>query len=266
MTKVPRYLQISLAVVLVFAIAWFLVLRPKTADVAAAPTAPVETAATTTPKADAGGASAETAVGKTIENARNAADSDSAKITQSANSQQTGEENPTASTPAASTPPASKSTAPATTTPAATTPAGTTPAAGTKPKTLKVSASQAHANKIITKIQSDLKAGRVPVVLVYTPTKKVHKTGVHAEDWLMRLIVKKKINRRHGKVHAYFINVDQVGRYDGLLAGLNLAQTPSTIVIAPNDQAKVLGGFASVERINRLTSAALLSKPAKTTK
>jgi hypothetical protein len=257
-------MQIVLAMVLVLALGFF-VLRPKSSDVAASPTAPVATAATT-PRAAAGGAAAETALGKTVENARNSADSSSAKIEQSAANQQTGEEDPTkGTTPAAAAPTPS---APAATTPSAASLARI--AAAKKAKAVaaakkaaagpKVSAAQAHANKVITKIQKDLAARRVAVVLVYSPAKK------HVEDRKMKRVIQREISRRHGKVRPYFIDVDDVGRYDGLLSGLNLGQTPSTIIIAPNAEAQVLGGLASTERIDRLTSAAVLTKPAKTTK
>ncbi len=113
------------------------------------------------------------------------------------------------------------------------------------------SASQRAADRVITSIGNDLKAGEAVVVLVYQPGESV--------DEVLKKRVKNDIDRRKGRVNVYLIKAGQVGRYDGLFRDLSLAQTPSTVVIAPDNSAKVLGGLVSTPRIDRLTSAALLS-------
>jgi hypothetical protein len=240
-------MQIALAAVLVFSLVWFAVLRPKDEDVAATPVTPAETAP---PRADAGGAAAESALGKTIETAKNGAAN--ANAATKARERQTGEE-----TTASATTPA---TAPKATTPrtAATAPESATPSTGEattdeKAERTGVSAAQKRAAKVITKIQKDLAARRAVVVLVWAKKGK--------EDEIVHTRVTKYIDRRKGKVRVYTIPVSEVGRYDGLLSGLALGQIPSTIVIAPNNEAKVLGGLTSTERIDRLTSSATLTKP-----
>ncbi len=237
-------MQIVLAGALVFALVWFAVLRPKdpAEDVAATPVTP----AATTPAANAGGAAAQTGAGKIVETAKNgAAAADSAVKSSEA---QTGETTPAAPATAATTPAAAAPSAAAT--PKPTTPAA---AAGTKTGKTKVSAAQERANKVITKIQADLKKRRAVIVLVWSKTGK--------EDKIVYRRLQKDINRRGGKVRVYYVPVKDVGRYDGLLSGLSLGQIPSTIVIAPNNQAKVLGGLVSTARIDRLTSSATLTKP-----
>lgn len=240
-------MQIALAGVLVLAVVWFVALRPKEAAVEPVAATP----ATQAPAADAGGASAQTALGKTVETAKNGAASADAAV--KAREAQTGEESTTASSPAA-TPNAA---AGATGSGAATGAVGrkkAEPAADAKPKT---NAAQKRADAAIRSIQRDLAARRAVVVLVYS------KRG--SEDKVLHARIKNDIDRRRGRVRPYFVNVSEVGRYDGLLAGLSLSQTPSTIVIAPSQEAKVLGGLTSTERIDRLTSAALQTKPVATT-
>ncbi len=242
-------MQIALGAVLVFAVLWFVALRPKEEaiePVAATPATPAQT-----PKADAGGAQAETALGKTVESAKNAGASADAAV--KARDNMTGEEADTST--------AAQPSAPAAQAPAATQQTGAavvksgSPVAGKKAANkAKVSAAQKDADDVIRAIKRDLKARRAVVVLVYSPKGK--------EDKVLKDRIKNDIARRRGKVKTYYINVSDVGRYDGLLAGLSLGQTPSTIVIAPSNEAKVLGGITSTERIDRLTSSALQLKAA----
>lgn len=245
MNQVSRPMQILLGAVLVFAVLWFVALKPKTAveePIAAAPVTPA-----TTPRSAAGGAEAQTGLGKAVESANNvAAQSNSATAKAEA---QTGEQTP----------------APNTSTPATKAPAvnGSAAKGSAATKAAKAdedggasSAQQKKANRTITAIKRDLAARRAAVVLVYQAKGK--------EDKILLKRVKNDINRRGGKVRTYYVHVSQVGYYDGLLSGLNLGQTPSTIVIAPDNQAKVLGGLTSTERIDRLTSSAIQTPVATT--
>lgn len=255
MNQVSRPMQIALAAVLVFAALWFVALKPK--DDAAEPVAagPVTPAATTPRPVEAGGAGATTSVGKAVESANNAANTANTATRQS--EQQTGEE--------------TKAPAPAST-PAATTPASTTPTAkpsstATKAPAVKTppakpantrSASQRRADRLTEAVGKHLAKGRAVVLLVSSPSG--------SEDKIIRKRVRNEINRRGGRVKVYFVSATKVGLYEGLLGSLNLSQTPSTIVIAPNNEAKVIGGLVSTARLDRLTSAALLLKPAKAAK
>ncbi len=244
-------MQIALGAVLVFAVLWFVALRPKepaVEPVAATPATPAQT-----PAADAGGAEAQTALGKTVESAKNAGASADAAV--KARESQTGEEADTSAPAAPATP--SQNAAEGAPTGGAVAKSGSPVAQKKASNKAKVSAAQKSANRTIESIQRDLKARRAAVVLVWSPSGK--------EDKVLHTRIKNDISRRGGKVRPYFINVSDVGRYDGLLAGLALAQTPSTVVIAPNNEAKVLGGLTSTERIDRLTSAALQLKAAPQT-
>lgn len=250
-------MQILLGAVLVFAVLWFVALKPKTPveePVAATPATP---AATPTPASAAGGEKATTGLGKAVESANNAAATSNAAAAKS--QAQTGEQTPAAKAPAATS--SATKTAPAAS--ATGTAAGTAKPAATSPdaakaeaKASKKNAKQAKADKVIRSVKRDLAARRAAVVLVYSPSGK--------EDKILHKRIKSGIDRRGGRVRVYFINVSQVGYYDGLLSGLNLSQTPSTIVIAPSNEAKVLGGLTSIDRIDRLTSSAILTPVATT--
>lgn len=263
MSQISRPMQIMLAMVVVFALVWTVALKPKNdaEPVAAAPVTPAATA----PPVAAGGAAAQSSLGKAVESANNAAGAANAATKR--DEQQTGET--AATTPAGTTPKRTPKTpagtTPAGTTPsrpAATTPVGTTPrkpkpaAAKAKDDGSERSAEQRKADGVTEAIGKHLQAGRAVVVLVWSP-----KGG---EDRVLYKRVKNQVDRRKGRVRIYFVPASQVGVYEGLLGSLNLGQTPSTIVIAPNNEAKVLGGLVSTARIDRLTSAALLIKPAPT--
>ena len=255
MNQVSRPMQISLVAILVFAALWFVVLRPKDAaeDVAATPVTP---AATTPPKADAGGEAAGTALGKTIETAKNGAAAADASV--KARESQTGEDagaDATTKTPTAEEAATAAARATGATTPTETITSSKS-SAKADAKASKSSAAQDKADDAIRSIKRDLKARRAVVAFVWSKAGK--------EDQIVRKRLR-LIDRRDGRVKLYLISVGDVGRYDGLLGGLALGQTPSTIVIAPNNQAKVMGGLVSVERIDRLTSSATQTKPAPTT-
>lgn len=231
MNQISRPMQIALGAVLVFAVLWFVVLKPgeeePVIDAPIATSAPVE----------AGGAQAQTGMGQAIESANEAAVSSDA-----ANAQReaaTGENDPNATTTGEA--------------------SGTVGGAGggtaggsgdTGNADDGRSASQKRADGVIRGIESHLNAGRAVVFLIW------QRSGT--EDKLVNRRLN-AIDRRGGRVRLYKADVKDVGLYEGLIGGLSVSQTPSTIVIAPNKQAKVLGGLVSTVRIDRLTSSALVS-------
>lgn len=229
MNQVSRPVQILLGVVLVFAVLWFTVLKPGEPAIEPVP------AATTAAPVDAGGTTAQSGPGKAVEAANNAAQAANAAAGAAG-----GATTPSGTTPGGAAA-ASGATSGGTVTP--TSPAGK--------ESSGRSASQRKADRVIESIGADLKAKRAVVVLVYQPGESV--------DEVLENRVRKQIDRRNGKVRIYLIRASQVGRYDGLFRDLSLAQTPSTVVIAPDNSAKVLGGLVSTARIDRLTSAALLT-------
>lgn len=243
MNQVSRPMQILLGAVLVFAVLWFVALKPKTPVEEPIAAQPAATPATT-PRSAAGGAEAQTGLGKAVESANNVAAQSNAATAKS--EAQTGEQAPAAT-------PAPKTSNTSTKTPAA---KGSAAAKTDDADDNASSAQQKKANATINAIKRDLAARRAAVVLVYQAKGK--------EDKILLKRVKSEIDRRRGKVRTYYVHVSQVGYYDGLLGGLNLAQTPSTIVIAPDNQAKVLGGLTSTERIDRLTSSAIQTPVATT--
>lgn len=247
MSQISTPMKIAGIAALVFAALWFTVMKPK--DPVAEPVAatPAPAAATTTPRAAAGGAAAQSATGKLVEKANTAGAAASADAKKSES--QTGEDTP--STPAAASSAASSAGSSSAATPAST-PARTTPATKASEDDAKPSASQTRADRVIEDVTKDLAKNHAVVVLIWSKN--------NPEDRELQRRVTREINRRKGKVRIYLIPVAEVGRYDGLLSGLAIGQTPSTIVIAPNHEAKVLGGLTSTARIDRLTSSAIQLK------
>lgn len=261
MNQVSRPMQFLLGGVVLFAVVWFVALKPKTP--VEEPIAAQPATQTAPPATAAGGEQASSAVGKTIESANNAAASANQAAAKS--EAQTGEADASSSAPAdtsASSDPSSAASAPADAAePKTGAAASSETGQATKPgeeeaEKATESPAQTKANRVIRSIKRDLAARRAAVVLVYQAKGK--------EDQILYKRIKKDIDRRGGRVRTYFIHVSQVGYYEGLLSGLNLAQTPSTIVIAPDNQAKVLPGLSSTARIDRLTSSAIQT-PAPTT-
>lgn len=261
MDKVSRPMQIALLATALFAVVWFVALKPKNDAAEPVAATPASTPVPTSRPVDAGGSTAQSGYGKAVESANNAAAGASTQAENEANADGTQSETPL---PAAS----SASTSSASTAPAAT-PASTTPGAATKSlkatKTAKStkasderSTAQRRADHVVEKVAKDLAARRAVVVLVWSPQG--------TEDKILKARVSHEIDRRHGRVRVYYVPVSQVGLYEGLIGSLNLGQTPSTVVIAPDHEAQVLGGLQSTARIDRLTSAALLIKPSATPK
>lgn len=233
MNQISRPMQIALGAVLVFAVLWFVALKPGDEEPVVDP-APV---ATTPAPVEAGGEQAQTGMGQAIESANEAADA-----AEQANAQRegaTGEEDPSATTPGE----ASGTVGSGGGDDAATQGGGSDEGRG--------SGKQARADAQIRAIERHLEAGRAVVFLIW------QRSGT--EDKVVNRRVTREIDRRGGRVRVYRADVADVGLYDGLIGDLPVAQTPSTIVIAPNRQAKVLGGLVSTVRIDRLTSSALVS-------
>ncbi|MDQ8044816.1 MAG: hypothetical protein AAGC46_09265 [Solirubrobacteraceae bacterium] len=265
MNQVSPPMRFALAATLVLVLVWFAVLKPKNNADTSTPVATPATASTASSSSSTGKTNsaldqtAYAAVGK-AKAAADAASADAHK--QESQTGESGHEDAASASSKASATKSTAATTPDTKASAATKSTATGTAAGTAAKATgtaaKATPKLTHADRVILKIKKDLAAQKAVVVLIWS------KTG--DEDKVLYKVIKNKIDLRHGKVKTYFIPVDQVGRYDGLLSGLAIGQTPSTIVIAPNNQAKVIGGLTSAARLDRLTSSAVLIKPAAATK
>lgn len=262
MDKVSRPMQIALAATALFAVLWFVALKPKNDAAEPIAAAPVTTPAATARPVDAGGPQAQTGLGRAVESANNVAQTSNNQT--HAEEQQTGEQTAPSATsaPAPNAANSSAATNSANSAPAATTPAGSasTPSTSTHATkaTVTRSAAQRGADRVTEQVTKDLAARRAVIVFVWSPKG--------TEDKIVHARLAKDIDRKHGRVKVYYVPVAKVGLYEGLLGSLNVAQTPSTIVIAPDHEAQVLGGLVSTARIDRLTSAALLIKPSATPK
>lgn len=224
MDQVSKPVLIALAAVLVFAVAHFTVLAPKT-DSGAAPA----------PKAP-GQQGLENAIGK----ANNA-------VAQSQASATTAEQAAGQPAPATSTKAKAKATAVAK-------PKAQAAPVKAKPAPVKAQATpvkpQPAAKPLPTlapgdrsgAMLQDLADGKVVVALFYNP---------HASDDNAVLRAVRSANTRHGQVVLHSIPIDNVGDYGALTTGVKILQTPTVLVMGPDFKASTIVGYTDVDSINQ---------------
>jgi cytoskeletal protein RodZ len=214
---------IALAATVVLAVVWMGVLRPRAVESTTAEvTAPAKVATQA-----AAAAAATDATNAATEAAADAVADPSASSSSSA------------STPAAQA------------APTATTP---TPAAKAAPKQEK--ASKADAAKPAAKdpqaaILADLDAKKVVVLLIWD------KAG--ADDRAARDSVR-DLDRRDGKVAVHVASVQDVGELDAITQGVDVTQTPTTIIVAPDGTARTVVGLTDPTEVAQLVREALQAK------
>ena len=224
MDQISPPMRIVLAVAVVFLAAYMLVLRPKD-EVAPAP------APATAPAADAGGAPANTSLGKAVEGAN-----DAAAATEAAQDESSGE---------------TQSNAPSTTQAA---PAG--------------SADEPAPAKPATKPE-DAALADLPEWLRTSIDKKVvaflFTNGKSADDRrTSRNLQKAYVG--DGQVVTRVVNVKKISAYEAVAKGLDVSQSPTLMVIARDRTAQAYPGFSSRTSINQAIIDAMLatSDPSKT--
>lgn len=222
MDQVSKPVLIALAAVLVFVVAHFTVLAPKT-DSGAAPA----------PKAP-GQQGLESAIGKA--NNAVAQSQASAKAAEQAAGQPATATSTKAKAKATAVAKPKAQAAPVKATPAT----KATPAATTKPAAKPLPALQPGDRS--GPMLQDLADGKVVVALFYNP---------HASDDNAVLRAVRSANTRHGRVVLHSIPIDNVGDYSALTTGVQILQTPTVLVMGPDFKASTLVGYTDVDSINQ---------------
>ena len=223
MDQVSKPVLIALAAVLVFAVAHFTVLAPKTdSGSVAAPQAP-------------GQQGLESAIGKA--NHAVATSQASAGATEHAASAASGDSS--ASTPAAK-PTATKAAAKPVAKPVAK-PAAKPAVAPAKPLP-KLEAGDRSGPML-----QDLAEGKVVVALFFNP---------HGSDDNAALRAVRSANRHHGRVVLHSSPIDNVGDYNALTSGVQVLQAPTVLVIGPDQKARAIVGYTEVKEIDQAISDA----------
>jgi hypothetical protein len=147
---------------------------------------------------------------------------------------------------------------------AATPAKGTTPAKGettqvTPGATAKKAAAQVPAaKKAATKpadgqaaVLADMDAEKVVVLLFWDRTGADDRAAHDAVE---------SVNRRDGKVAVHVVDVKDVGRYESVTQGVNVAQSPTTIIISRDAKARTVPGLTDPTEVDQMVREALAGK------
>ncbi len=224
MQQLSRTYQIALGAIVVLAIAWFTVLKPKPAETVPAGTAAVPPAATA-PKLP-GQRGLQGAVAKAKGTAATAA---------AASAAATGEDVPAAVTPAADT---SAPVTPVAVTPVAA--AGSTGPVAARGAAAPAARAPKDASAPILRATAH---GKVAVLLFFGP-------GGSDDAAVRRALV--SIDRHRGRVLARAVPIARVTDYAAITSGVTVAQAPTILVIGPAREARTLVGFVDTRSIDQL--------------
>jgi hypothetical protein len=151
-------------------------------------------------------------------------------------------EKATAETPAKGTAPAKAETTQVT--PNATAKKAAAPApAATKAETKPVDGQAA--------VLADMDAKKVVVLLFWDRTGADDRAAHDAVE---------SVNRRDGKVAVHMVDVKDVGRYESVTQGVNVAQSPTTIIISRDAKARTVPGLTDPTEVEQMVREALADK------
>jgi hypothetical protein len=221
MSQISPPVRILLVGCVLFLAAWMTVLKPKSPE---AP-APAPTAAT--PRVEAGGEQAGTALGKAVESANNAS-----KAQGAANARH-GDESQSA--------PSTTSSAPATA--AEKKPAGSPAAAKT---------SDAETAGLPLPVAKAVAEKKILVMLFWNPKA--------ADDRAVRREMRSVGSRHRKDVFVHIADVKNISRYAPVTRGANVEQSPSVVVVGRDRQATLLEGYSDRETIRQAVYDALRTK------
>ena len=138
---------------------------------------------------------------------------------------------------------------------------GATPAKGETAKatpnaTAKKAATQAPAAKQAeTKpadgqaaVLADMDAKKVVVLLFWDRTGADDRAAHDAVE---------SVNRRDGKVAVHIVDVKDVGRYESVTQGVNVGQSPTTIIISRDAKARTVPGLTDPTEVDQMVREAL---------
>jgi hypothetical protein len=92
-------------------------------------------------------------------------------------------------------------------------------------------------------ILQNLDEGKVVVALFYNP---------HGSDDNAALRAVRATDRHHGKVIIHSIPIDSVGDYDALTTGVEVLQAPTILVIGPDHKARTIVGYTEVREVDQM--------------
>jgi hypothetical protein len=78
--------------------------------------------------------------------------------------------------------------------------------------------------------------------------------NAHGADDNAALRAVRAANRHHGKVVIHSIPIDDVGDYDALTTGVQVLQAPTILVIAPDHKARTIVGYTEVKEVDQMVS------------
>jgi len=219
MQQLSRPYQIALGALIVLALAWFTFLKPSAAAEEVAPP-PGASTGTTAPGVAGLGRAVDKAKGTA------AASDASSAASQAAAAASTGE--PAA--PSTSTRAARKPAPPSTSGPAAAKPPSPHPSRPADPS---------------ASILRDVARGKVAVLLFFDRQA--------ADDRAVRRALR-AADRHDGKVVIRSVPIARIARYPALLKGLDVAQSPTVLVIGKGNRARTLVGYTDTRAIDQLVS------------
>jgi hypothetical protein len=221
-------MRIALAVAVLFGVVYMVALKPKNETAAPTATTPVATQAPASSSASDAN-KAQTGLGKAVEAAHGARDA--AEKSQAA---QAGE-----------------STAPATSAPSTTqsTPSTTQSTPSTSSSTAEAPASEAALAELPSWLAKSM--DHKVVAILFT-------NGKSADDRRTRKALKHAYTA-HGKVITRSVPVAQISKYRPVAEGVDVAQSPTLMVIDRDRSAQTLVGYSSVAAINQAIIDGLLA-------
>jgi hypothetical protein len=230
--KISLPFRILLIVALVFAVMWFLVLRPK-------PAADVEPATPTAPGV-AGLANDVTKANKAVD-ASNAAAARSESAANAVGGSST-------SKPSAAKPSAVKSAKPAASTAKPAKPAAKPAKPVAKPAAKPAApglADDAAPGDPSRPLLAAVDAGKVVVVLFWNDKA--------SDDRATRRAVR-SIDLHGGKVVASVVPIGEVGRYEAITRGVQVLESPTVLVIGAGGKARAITGYTQAKEIDQAVS------------
>jgi hypothetical protein len=213
--QVSKPVLIALAAVLVFVVAHFTILAPKSDSGSSTP-------ASATAPGQAG-------LQSSIDKANNAVGTSKASATAHEQAAATASGDATPATQAAK--------------PSATTATGKSAAA--KPAAPAKPQPKLTEGDLSGPILQDLSDGKVVVALFF---------NAHGADDNAALRAVRAADRHHGKVVVHSIPIDAVGDYDALTTGVLVLQAPTVLVIAPDHKARTIVGYTEVKEVDQMVS------------
>ena len=100
-------------------------------------------------------------------------------------------------------------------------------------------------------VLADMDAKKVVVLLFWDRTGADDRAAHDAVE---------SVNRRDGKVAVHVVDVKDVGRYESVTQGVNVAQSPTTIIISRDAKARTVPGLTDPTEVDQMVREALADR------